>query len=288
MSAASKDYKQRFVSSSLTIIMLVTLFILAPYPLFHPLFTLVTAAIASAAILEFSKLLKGKKIELNIRFLVSWTFAFSFALLLATYFPFLHTFILVSIPLTLIALFFTQLQNPKGSLEKTAYTIFTLAYIAFPMGLMVDILYGFPEREGMCTGLFWLVYLIVATKVTDMSALFVGRTFGRKKLCPRISPNKTIAGAIGGVCGTSIISVAIAVIMPHLGKTFISPFAALILGFLIAVIAEIGDLLESLFKRDAKIDDSSNILPGLGGILDIIDSLLLTTPVLWAAMRILV
>lgn len=288
MSAISKDYKQRFVSSSLTAVVLVTLFILAPYPLFHPLFTLVTAAIASAAIMEFSKLLKSKKIALNIRFLVSWTFAFCFALLLATYFPILHTFILVVIPLTLVVLFFTQLSNPKGSLERFSYTIFTLAYIAFPMGLMVDILYGFPEREGMCTGLFWLAYLIVATKVTDMSALFVGRTLGKKKLCPKISPNKTVVGAIGGLCGTSIISVIIALVMPYFGKTFISPFAALILGLLLASVAEIGDLLESLFKRDAKIDDSSNILPGLGGILDIIDSLLLTTPVLWAAMRILV
>lgn len=288
MSLRGKDYKQRFVSSCLSIILLITLFILAPYPLFHPLFAAVTASIAAVGIKEFGHLLKGKQIILNQKFLIFWTFAFSFTLLLTAYVPSLRPYLLLALPLSLVALFFTQIKDPKGSLEQVAYSIFILAYLAFPMGLLVDIVYGISFPEGYVTGLFWLIYLVVVTKATDMAALFVGRTLGKRKLCPKISPNKTIEGAIGGVLGASLVSICIALGVPlFLGKIFISPLSALGLGLLIGIVAEIGDLLESLFKRDGKIDDSSNILPGLGGILDIVDSLLLTTPVVWAAMRIL-
>lgn len=282
-----KDYKQRFVSSSVSIILLVTLFILAPYPLFHPLFAATIAAIASVAIVEFSRLLKGKRIEVSNKFLITWTFAFSFFLLFATSFPFLYRLLPVAIPLSFMALFFAHLKDPKGSLEQVAYSIFILAYIAFPMGLLVDIVYGQPLHEGFVTGLFWLIYLVIVTKATDVAALFIGRSIGRKKLCPKISPNKTVEGAIAGILGAALTSVIIAFVVPFLDKTFISPLAALILGLVIGFVAEIGDLLESLFKRDGKIDDSSNILPGLGGVLDIVDSLLLTAPVVWVAMRLL-
>lgn len=287
MLTINKEYKQRFVSSCLSIILLITLFLLAPYPLFQPFFAAATAGIASVGIVEFSRLLKAKQIVINHKLLIIWTFVYCFLLLLTSYIQLLRPYLLLGAPLSFIALFFTHFKDPKGSLDQVAYSILILVYLSFPMGLLVDIVYGLSFPEGSVTGLFWLVYLIIVTKATDMAALFSGRTWGKKKLCPRISPNKTVVGAVGGVVGAALVSVLISFCASFLGKVFILPWQALILGIIIGFAAEIGDLLESLFKRDAKIDDSSNILPGLGGILDIVDSLLLTAPVVWAAMRIL-
>ncbi|MEI6531638.1 MAG: phosphatidate cytidylyltransferase [Chlamydiota bacterium] len=288
MASSKKDYKKRFVSSSLSIVLIVALFMLAPYPFFKPLFAAITAAIASVGIVEFARLLRGKQIFLNYKFLILLTFAFCFLVLIAAHFTYLRSYLLLSIPISFIALFFTTFKNPKGSLDHIAYSILLLVYLALPMGLMVDMVYGIAIPEGSVTGLFWLAYLIIVAKSTDMLALFTGRAWGQKKLCPHVSPNKTVVGAIGGVVGASFVSIVIAWATPlFLNKTFISLEMALLLGIIIGCVAEVGDLLESLFKRDAKIDESSNILPGLGGILDVLDSLLLTTPVVWAAMRIL-
>lgn len=288
MALMSKEYKQRFISSCLSIILLITLFILAPYALFQPFFAAAVAVIASIGIIEFSRLLRAKQIIINHKFLIVWTFAYCFLLLLTAHFPFLRGYLLLGIPLSFIALFFTHFENPRGSLDQVAYSILILVYLSFPMGLLVDIVYGLPLPAGSVTGLFWLIYLLVVTKSTDMAALFIGRAFGKKKLCPKISPNKTVVGALAGMGGAALTSLIIALGAPLvLHKLFILPWQALLLGLVIGIVAEIGDLLESLFKRDAKIDDSSNILPGLGGVLDILDSLLLTTPVVWAAMRML-
>ena len=288
MISVKKDYKKRFFTSSLSIILISALFMLAPYPLFQPLFASIIAGIASLGIIEFNRLLRDKKIFLNYKFLIFLTFAFCFLVLITAHFTYLRSYLLLSIPISFMSLFFITFKNPKGSLDHIAYSILILVYLTRPMGLMVDIVYGITIPEGSATGLFWLAYLIIVGKSTDMIALFTGRAWGHKKLCPKVSPNKTVVGAIGGFIGASIVSGMIAWGAPlFLGRTFISVGQALILGIVIGCVAEVGDLLESLFKRDAKINESSNILPGLGGVLDVLDSLLLTTPVVWVAMRIL-
>lgn len=116
--------------------------------------------------------------------------------------------------------------------------------------------------------------------MTDMGAFFVGKKLGRHQLAAQISPKKTVEGAIGGLV-TAVISSAL---IPPLASWIDSPFAlqvtlwqTLILGCLIGILSQIGDLGESLLKRDAGIKDS-NQLPGLGGVLDMIDSLVFTLP----------
>lgn len=149
-------------------------------------------------------------------------------------------------------------------------SFFSICYIGIPLGLLLSILYS-PLYDGK----IFLLYLIVVTKVTDIAAYFVGRFFGRKKLAPSISPNKTYEGLIGGITVSAIVSLCFV-------KTVIFSvpypvFTSIILGILIACIGQIGDLTESLMKRNANSKDSSRI-PGLGGVLDILDSLLFTTP----------
>lgn len=122
---------------------------------------------------------------------------------------------------------------------------------------------------------FILIFIVfVLTWMVDTGAYFSGRLFGNRKLAPIISPNKTKEGAIGGVIVTIIVAVVI-----HYAILPIGLINAIILGVLVSVIGQVGDLFESLLKRSANIKDSGKILPGHGGILDRFDSILFTVPV---------
>ena len=110
----------------------------------------------------------------------------------------------------------------------------------------------------------------------DVGSYFVGRFFGKHSLIPRISPNKTIEGTIGGL----VCSVGSALA----GKLYLSNFSfahLLTLGFLLGILAQMGDLAESLLKRDCGVKDAAAYFPGLGGVLDVIDSLLFTAPIFY-------
>jgi phosphatidate cytidylyltransferase len=125
-----------------------------------------------------------------------------------------------------------------------------------------------------------LVFPLVVTWASDIGAFFVGRAVGGRKLLPSVSPGKTVSGAVGGLVASMLVSWAFArwVLVPaaHLGFT---PWGALLFGGLLSVAGQVGDLFESLIKREAGIKDSSRIIPGHGGILDRFDSLIFVLPV---------
>lgn len=125
-----------------------------------------------------------------------------------------------------------------------------------------------------------LVFPLLVTWASDIGAFFVGRAIGVRKLMPSVSPGKTIAGAVGGLGASMIVAYAygrgVLVPVAHLG---FSPGGALLFGVLISAAAQVGDLFESLLKREAGVKDSSHIIPGHGGILDRFDSLIFVLPV---------
>lgn len=125
-----------------------------------------------------------------------------------------------------------------------------------------------------------LVFPLVITWASDIGAYFVGRSVGGRKLIPSISPGKTVSGAIGGLVASMLVSWLYAryVLVPIASLGF-TPWGALLFGFLISVAAQVGDLFESLIKREAGVKDSSRIIPGHGGILDRFDSLIFVLPV---------
>lgn len=122
-----------------------------------------------------------------------------------------------------------------------------------------------------------LLFLLLCVWVCDSAAYYVGSTLGRRKLAPDISPNKTIAGAVGGILGAAGASVILK--MFNLVPWSI-PFA-LGAGLCIAVLAQMGDLAESMIKRDAGVKDSGSLIPGHGGMMDRVDALLFTIPVFY-------
>jgi phosphatidate cytidylyltransferase len=122
-------------------------------------------------------------------------------------------------------------------------------------------------------GLVWVLLVIVATWIGDTFAFLAGRSIGGRKLAPRISPNKTVAGAIAGLSGSAAVG-AMAFHEFALGH----PWAGLVAGAGIGLAGQVGDLAESSLKRQAGVKDSGSVIPGHGGLLDRIDALLFAFP----------
>jgi phosphatidate cytidylyltransferase len=186
----------------------------------------------------------------------------------------------------LIAVFFHQFVTVKNALITTSVTFFGIIYIVVTLAYMVNITYFFPENSDQ-DGRFWLLYLLAVTKMTDVGGLLVGRMLGRIKLAKSLSPKKTIEGALGGI----LFSVFTSIIFFILSKASLIPIDlsitwAIFLGILLSILGQFGDLAESLLKRDGGVKDSNANLPGLGGMLDIADSLLFTTPFVYLFLLI--
>jgi phosphatidate cytidylyltransferase len=130
-----------------------------------------------------------------------------------------------------------------------------------------------------------LMLPIALTWATDTGAYFFGRTFGRHKLIPSVSPAKTVEGAVGGVIVAIVAAwLYVLFILRPVAQLSMLPVALTVFAILISCVAQIGDLAESLFKRDAGVKDSSRLLPGHGGILDRFDSLLFVLPVAYVLL----
>jgi phosphatidate cytidylyltransferase len=143
---------------------------------------------------------------------------------------------------------------------------------ALYLGVTISYLVALRQRPN---GFYWAVTAFVVTWACDAMAYFAGRAFGKHKLWPRISPKKTWEGIAGGTLGAIIAGLALGVWLLGI------PWGqGVLLGALVAVVAPFGDLAESLFKRQANVKDSSQLIPGHGGVLDRIDSLLFVFPVI--------
>jgi len=178
---------------------------------------------------------------------------------------------------------FPQKLNPAG-IETMAVTLFGLIYVAWLGNFITRI--NFADHNGR----YFVMLLVVVTKFTDMGAYIIGSTLGRHKMIPRISPKKTWEGTAGGIA----FAVGGAVMCLYWPRTLSNGILAsgmnlthaLTLGLLLGTAAVIGDLAESLIKREANVKDSSSILPGHGGALDMLDSFLFTAPLLYVYMRL--
>lgn len=160
--------------------------------------------------------------------------------------------------------------DPEQGLLNAAANLFGTVYIGF-MFAYILLLRFLPGRDG----LFYVLFTVLVTWANDTCAYFIGVNFGRHKLSPKISPKKSIEGSLGGVAGGLLMAEA-------LGSYFQKPaLSLLVLGLLVVVAGQFGDLVESIIKRNAGVKDSGHFLPGHGGVLDRFDSLLLAAPVVY-------
>ena len=281
------NLKQRLAVSSIAVLFLLLVIYFSSYPIFRPIFALAVAGAVGFAVWEYYQIAIAKQFAPLIKLGITCAVAYVFATFLYTQgiWPSLMPPIVLVGSLFLFSLYF--LFHADNPLVNLAITIFGLAYLALPLSLTVDINYFFKDTT-VQDGRWWLFYLLSVTKMTDTGAYFIGRFFGKHKLAPHISPKKTIEGAIGGMLfsiGISLLFAWLSNAFPTTVKLSLSYWEALWLGMAMGFVAQIGDLIESLLKRDGGIKDS-NQLPGLGGMLDIVDSLIFTTPLVFFFLKI--
>ncbi|MBC8453709.1 CDP-archaeol synthase, partial [PVC group bacterium] len=139
------------------------------------------------------------------------------------------------------------------------------------------------------TGQMLILYLVLVVKISDVGAYFTGRQFGKHKLFPRLSPKKTWEGFVGGVVFSLVASIVFCMAAGwRLGTLTFGLSDAILMGLLLPVVGILGDLFESLVKRAAAVKDSGSTIPGMGGVLDVLDSLLFGAPVLYVYVRLFV
>jgi len=188
---------------------------------------------------------------------------------------------------------FPQKDNPHP-LQTIGGTLFGVLYIGLLWNFLTKLLV-FGRPPDFAEAIYWpgrwfLLYAVFAAKFTDIGAYLVGCAIGRHKLIPRISPAKSWEGVIGGIfvgtlAGTLLVQGLQAT--PHALESFgLTPLRAVGLGFVLSVCAVVGDLTESLFKRAANVKDSGGIVPGMGGLLDVLDSILFTAPGVYWFLRL--
>ena len=173
--------------------------------------------------------------------------------------------------------FFSK-SNTAGILAIST-TLFGLMYVPWLLNFIQKLNF-FPHVEGH----YYLLYFILITKFSDSGAYVVGSLIGRHKMIPRISPGKTWEGFGGAILG-SVLSSLVFVYFLRDRMYGMNWLHAIVLGVILSVGAVVGDLIESIFKREAGVKDSGHFFPGIGGILDLLDSLLFNAPIMYLYLR---
>jgi phosphatidate cytidylyltransferase len=176
-------------------------------------------------------------------------------------------------------------KNSPAGLTAIATTLFGLMYVPWLLNFIQKISYfPFPPGSPADAGKYFLLFFILVTKFSDMGAYAIGSLIGRHKMIPRISPGKTWEGFGGAILVSTGASLAFVHFfgVKMVGMNYLH---AAILGVVLSMTAVIGDLIESLFKREAGVKDSGNLFPGIGGILDLLDSLLFNAPIMYLYLR---
>ena len=189
--------------------------------------------------------------------------------------------------ITLALLILCTFRSPLHRvLPDAAYSVFGVLYVGWTLTTL-PVLYAQEEGPSLLTFLLFVVW------AGDIAALYIGRTWGRKKLAPTISPGKSWEGALASILGSVVIAALLFWFANELQTRGIMSLSYpgsigkwLILAAILNIAAQLGDLVESALKRGAGVKDSGSLLPGHGGVLDRIDALLLAGPVLWYALLV--
>lgn len=178
-------------------------------------------------------------------------------------------------------------RTPETRVESLASTLFGLVYVAVMLQYLVAIITPVPNDTVSPTGrLLLCLWIVAVAKFCDTGALLTGMAIGRHKMSPQISPKKTWEGAIGGV----LISMGIGALVAWLARSemppHMTPLVAALIAMPIAILGIVADLVESVLKRRANIKDSGRTIPGIGGMFDLSDSLILAAPVGYYLFRL--
>ncbi len=232
-------------------------------------FILLVYAIAAVGLFEIFRM-KGSSI-FSVHGLITLIALFAFIMPNKWAIPFLEATGYSKIDLTLIAvlllLTYTVVVKNRYTFEDAAFSILGVFYVGIGFSYFI---------ETRIVGIEYVIFALVIVWTTDSGAYFIGKKFGKRKLWPDISPNKTIEGFLGGVAVAIIFASVFHWISP-LNSSFM---IVIVVAILASIFGQVGDLVESALKRYYNVKDSGNILPGHGGVLDRFDSLLFVLPLL--------
>ncbi len=269
--------KRVLTGAAMILVVLALIFFNIPW-----LMTAVSALLALLAALEFRNLTQEAAAPVPL-----WWTVLAIAVLFAvSAVVMLDPLVAVALLALLLFTWNTFRSALSRVLAETGAGLLLLIYVAYPLSLIPRIL---AAEDGTAL----LLFLFLCVWCGDIAALYVGRAFGRRKLAPSISPNKTWEGSVASVLGSLLFGMAL-ILLGDWFSAHNSTFTRLhtawpwwtfaLLAILLNLAAQIGDLAESALKRGVGVKDSGTILPGHGGVLDRIDALLFAAPVLWLVL----
>jgi len=226
-----------------------------------PWFTIVLAGWGTLAVLEFYRMLHDGMATSLILFGSIWTALF----IISPHCPSSMATPVLLTSAVVVSLIGLLAHRPQDTAFRSwAWAMAGILYIGW-------LLSHFVALRGLEEGRDWVFLALFVTWASDSLAFFVGRRFGRHKLAPAISPGKTREGAVGGICGAILMSILFLAPTPF--QLPIAAWQVILLSILVSIFGQLGDLVESLLKRNMGVKDSGNLMPGHGGLLDRIDSI---------------
>jgi len=226
-----------------------------------PWFTILVAIWGILAVFEFYRLVTASKVSPLTYFGLIWTLLF----ILSPHFDYDTLIPLLLTSAVILPLVWLLLRPQKeGAFASWAWTIAGILYVGWLLSYLVAL-------RGMDDGRNWVFLALFITFASDTSAFFAGRALGKHHLAPRVSPGKTWEGAIAGVVGAIIVSLLFTLRTP-LQVPLDYWWQAILLGLMVSIFGQLGDLVESLFKRNMGVKESGRSIPGHGGFLDRMDS----------------
>ena len=276
---------KRIVTAAILIPLVLVLVFLGPR--WHWIFTLAVAAVAALAGWEYIGLARQGGFKPPRIAVVVAIVALFVARLLSDTFPWLHqTEAVLGILALGLLVYCTFLRPVEHVMTDAAISIFCLFYVGFT-------LIALPTLHEAANGPSLVAFLLCVVWAGDTVALYVGRAWGRHKMAPSLSPNKSWEGAAGSMAGSLLAAGALLALAELLQQWNSAKLSYpeelaywLVLAAIVNIAAQVGDLAESALKRSVGVKDSGTLLPGHGGVLDRIDALLLAAPALWYAQLI--
>jgi phosphatidate cytidylyltransferase len=275
--------KKRILTAAVALPILISAIVL---PVYIPdtvwLFVVLAALAIAAGMFEFYSLAKRLQLKADaaVGYIAAAVLFTAFSFDLPAQGPDL---LVATIALVLILVLITQMFRFQADFSKMltglGVTFFGVMYVAFLGGFLVAVRVGFGANASLSTDLLGYFFLVMFG--SDTGAYFVGRSLGKHKLAPKMSPSKTVEGLVGGI----VTAVGLAALSSYWFFEELPLAVSMALAAVLAFIGVLGDLAESAMKRGSNTKDAANTLPGHGGLLDRLDSLLFGAPVLYYFAR---
>lgn len=272
MGNVKEDLANKFIRRTTSSIILVAFVAVIVYLSPNWMFSIVISLFIAAGMFEFFRMVENRDIFVYKYFGMVVGSLIPIVIFMGSGLPNLkdlEPIFIVSACLLAFTMQLTRRDNARDHLVSVALTIFALFYIGWFFSFFVKL-------KLLPNGANLVAFLVIATKSADIGAYLIGSRFGRTELIPRISPKKTKEGTIGGILFSVIVSVILGKVLTGFAISHL-----FVLGFILATLGQVGDLAESLIKRDCGVKDSGAYFSGIGGVMDLVDSLLFTAPVFW-------